>query len=627
MASLFTHALAPTHIHDDLARASVTASTSARSVGMTTARAPPCSSRAAAASIQLGGMNMTKYTRSRPVAKLREGALNSKSWGLNRWTRRGITSPPTSGARRRVARMCGIIGIFKQEGGPGGTASELYEGLLMLQHRGQDSAEDGDDDGERFRERKDAGLVKDVFDKEAMDFLQGNIGIGHVRYPTAGGLSAQEAQPFFVSSPLGIYLIHNGNLTNTQDLREELTGYKDGKTFVRYLRTQSDSEVLLNVFADAIGRFHELQPNTDTVDTIFGACMTTMSKCQGAYSCITLINNVGMFAFRDPHGIRPLVLGRRPTVNGVEWCFASEDCAFGPIGFERVRDVKPGEAVLITEAGELVSRQCAVAELNPCIFEYIYLARPDSVLNDISVYEFQLSLGRKLAERIVSLGMDNDIDMVVPVPDGSRPAAIEMAAALNKPYREGLVKNRYVGRTFIMPDQKLRELSVRRKLNAMKTVFEGKRVLLVDDSIVRGTTMTQIVSMVRQAGAAKVYLASASPPVKFPNVYGVDMPSRKEFIAYNLTEEEVGEVLGADSLIYQSVEDLIQVGKEHNPKIASFDASCFDGTYVTGDIDEEYLAVLEATGRGKRAKKKGSDKSPAVKPLVDDSAEAEELSL
>jgi len=501
--------------------------------------------------------------------------------------------------------------VFRQEGD---VAPEIYEGLLMLQHRGQDSAGMVTFDGERFREHKGNGLVKDVVTKEAMDVLQGNMGIGHVRYPTAGTASAQEAQPFFVSSPLGIYLIHNGNLTNPEALRDELTV---GDAFSRYLRTSSDSEVLLNVFADALHKVHsESKGKNSMVDSIFDACERTMNKIEGAYSCITLINQVGMFGFRDPNGIRPLVLGKRTGFNGNEWCLASEDCAFGPVGFERVRDINPGEAVLITEDGQLLTRQCVKGTLNPCIFEYIYLSRPDSVLNNISVYEFQLSLGRALAKRIKESGLDKDVDMVVPVPDGSRPAAIEMAHELNKPYREGLVKNRYVGRTFIMPDQRTRELSVRRKLNAMRTVFEGKKVLLVDDSIVRGTTMTQIVAMVRGAGASKVYLASASPPVKYPNVYGVDMPTRKEFVANNLTEEEVGKVLGADSLIYQSVEDLIAVGKMHNPNIDTFDASCFDGKYVTKGVDAAFLEELEAKGRGKRTSKASKRASMAVSERV-----------
>ena len=353
---------------------------------------------------------------------------------------------------------------------------------------------------------------------------------------------------------------------------------------------------------------------------MFEAVTATMKQLKGSYSIISLIAHVrrmcclpmlpatdchgcphpqvGLFAFRDPFGIRPLVLGHRVSEEGPEWCFASEDCAFGPLGFTKVRDVRPGEAILITQQGEMVSQQCVPGQLSPCIFEYIYLARPDSVLNDISVYEFQLDLGRSLAQRIQEKGWD--IDIVVPVPDGSRPAAIEIASALNLPYREGLVKNRYVGRTFIMPNQRLREISVRRKLNAMRTVFEGKKVLLVDDSIVRGTTMTQIVAMCRGAGAHKVYLASASPPVKFPNYYGVDMPSRKEFIANGLSNEEVCRVLGADGLMYQSVEDLMSVAhKQSKGGIAEWEDSCFTGHYVTGDIDARFVENAEEKGRGK----------------------------
>lgn len=501
--------------------------------------------------------------------------------------------------RRLPPRMCGIIGIFKTEGNAN---VELYEGLLMLQHRGQDSAGMVTTDWTKFKEYKANGLVKDVFqDQKTLDKLQGSVGIGHVRYPTAGSASAQEAQPFFVNSPLGIYLIHNGNLTNTEELRDMLES--SDSFFNRHMRTDSDSEVLLNILADEIHRAHQRcvrdgkhDPNDLKLKFLLEAGESTMKLLRGAYSCITLVKGVGLMAFRDPHGIRPLVLGRRPGTDGDDWCIASEDCAFGPIGFERVRDVRPGEMVVITPDGKLVSHQCVEGETNPCIFEYIYLARPDSVLNNIPVYNFQLGLGTRLADRIRQKGWD--IDVVVPVPDGSRPSAIQVSSELGLPYREGLVKNRYVGRTFIMPTQKLREMSVRRKLNAMPAVFEGKKVLLIDDSIVRGTTMRQIVDMVRRAGAKKVYLASASPPVKYPNVYGVDMPTRKEFVAHDLTVEDVRQVLGADGLVYQDLEDMISVGKDINPNIRRFDASCFNGEYVTGDIDDQYLEVLEQTGRG-----------------------------
>lgn len=387
-------------------------------------------------------------------------------------------------------------------------------------------------------------------------------------------------------------MIHNGNLTNTDELLDGLGG--------RMMKTTSDSEALLNVLAEDINVEYQKSPTADADKMLFDAVTNTMKKVKGAYSVITMVNQVGLFAFRDPNGIRPLVIGQRKALSDDdkdEWCIASEDSAFGPLGFKRVRDVNPGEAILINNEGKLESRQCANGQISPCIFEYIYLARPDSTLNGISVYEFQLELGRRLARRIKE--RDWEIDVVVPVPDGSRPSAIEIAQELEMPYREGLVKNRYVGRTFIMPDQRTRELSVRRKLNAMRSVFNGKKVLLVDDSIVRGTTMSQIVKMCRAAGATKVYLASAAPPVKHPNVYGVDMPSRQEFVAHNRDEEGVRDYLNADGLIYQSVEDMLQAGRGMNSQIERFDASCFDGDYVSGDIDEEYLADLESGGRGK----------------------------
>jgi amidophosphoribosyltransferase len=504
--------------------------------------------------------------------------------------------------------MCGIIGVYKHDGP---VSVEIYEGLLMLQHRGQDSAGMVTTDWQQFREHKANGLVRDVFeDKNLLEKkMTGSCGIGHVRYPTAGSASASEAQPFFVNSPLGIYLIHNGNLTNTDELRELLA--TSHSFFNRHMRTDSDSEVLLNVLADEVHRAHQrcLQsgrdPNAHKRELVLEAGAATMRLLSGAYSCICLVKGVGLVAFRDPHGIRPLVLGQRRGPGGTEWAVASEDCAFGPLAFERVRDVQPGEMVVISPEGTLTAKQVFEnATLSPCLFEYIYLARPDSVLNSISVYNFQLGLGTRLAAAIARRNWD--IDVVVPVPDGSRPAAIQVCAELGLPYREGLVKNRYVGRTFIMPDQRTREVSVRRKLNAMPAVFEGKSVLLIDDSIVRGTTMAQIVDMVRRAGAKRVYLASASPPVKYPNVYGVDMPNRKEFVAHGLDEEAVRQVLGADGLVYQSVEDLIAVGKELNPTVQRFDAACFDGHYVTGDVDDAYLDELEASGRGAGRRRSGA---------------------
>jgi len=516
-----------------------------------------------------------------------------------------------SRATKQATKMCGIVGVYRTQGN---ASAELYEGLLMLQHRGQDSAGMVTYNGTHFQELKDNGLVKDVFDQKAIQKLQGNVGMGHVRYPTAGTAAASEAQPFFVNSPLGIWLIHNGNLTNTGYLREVLNS--STSFFNRHLRTSSDSEVLLNILADEVHRAHQACMNSEScnpqfskTEFLFEACTGVMKQVEGAYSCICLVAGVGLVAFRDPHGIRPLVLGKRVDANGKEeYCVASEDCAFGPIGFTRVRDVQPGEMIVITEEGELLNRQCVEGQTNPCIFEYIYLARPDSILNDIPVYNFQLGLGTALAKRIMQTGWD--IDMVVPVPDGSRPAAIQISAVTGLPYREGLVKNRYVGRTFIMPDQRTRELSVRRKLNAMQAVFEGKNVLLVDDSIVRGTTMAQIVDMVRKNGAKKVYLASAAPPVRFPNVYGVDMPSKKEFAANGLTEQQVCERLGADGLIYQTVEDLEKVGVSLNPSIKQFDTSCFTGTYVT-DVTVDYLSSLEE-GAGRGAGRRAGEKADLV---------------
>jgi len=542
-------------------------------------------------------MSRANASASASARRVRHDGASADARGSNARPR-AVAHGKRVGTTRDVRTWCGIIGIATTGANANAVSAELYEGLLMLQHRGQDSAGMVTYDGARFKEKKDNGLVKDVFDKRTMKYLDGHVGIGHVRYPTAGGLSATEAQPFFVNQPLGIYLIHNGNLTNADELRRDALNN-------RHLRTGSDSEVLLNVFAEDLSKEIASNPNKDSDKQLFDAVTVTMGKVKGAYSIITLINGKGMFAFRDMHGIRPLVLGQRQNERGEdEWCVASEDAAFGPLGFTIVRDVNPGEAILITEEGKMISRQCVKGSISPCIFEYIYLARPDSQMNGISVYEFQLELGRRLAKRIAERNWQ--IDTIVPVPDGSRPSAIEVASALNLPYREGLVKNRYVGRTFIMPDQRIRELSVRRKLNAMRSVFNGKRVLLIDDSIVRGTTMNQIVQMCRAAGAAKVYLASAAPPVRFPNVYGVDMPSRKEFVADNKTEEEICQTLGADGLIYQTVEDLLQAGMGMNAQIPRFDASCFDGDYCTGDIDAAYLDALEA-GRGKN--KEGAVKS------------------
>ncbi|MDP2650235.1 MAG: amidophosphoribosyltransferase, partial [bacterium] len=415
--------------------------------------------------------------------------------------------------------MCGIFGIVAERGN---VFPDIYEGLTMLQHRGQDAAGIVTFDGRYFHSKKGNGYVREVFGEYDAHTQLGSAGIGHVRYPTAGTLDAKEAQPFFVNAPFGIYLIHNGNLTNTEELRGRITG-----KYRRHLRTDSDTEVLLNVMANALYKTLKEKEDMSPIDAVFEAVCMTMERIRGGYSVIALIDLVGLRAFLDPYGIRPLAMGTRGKK---EWAFASEDIAFSPIGFERERYVAPGEAVLVDFEGRVHTRQCQTGTLTPCIFEYIYIARPDSMLDGISVYKTQLRFGRLLAEQIQAAGIL--IDSVIPVPDSSRPAALEIAHHLGVKYREGLVKNRYVGRTFIMPDQNTRERSVRRKLNAIPLEFKDKSVLLVDDSIVRGTTMKQIIKMCREVGAKKVYVASAAPPVRFPNVYGVDMPTRAELIAH-----------------------------------------------------------------------------------------------
>ena len=488
--------------------------------------------------------------------------------------------------------MCGIVGIINRETE---VFPELYDSLLMLQHRGQDAAGAITFDGEFFHERKSNGLVKDVFQPIHAERLRGTAGLGHVRYPTAGTLSAREAQPFFVNAPFGIYLIHNGNLTNTEYLREKIQ-----KNYRRHLRTKSDSEVLLNVFADKIYCAQKHNPGISEKDAVFDATQKTMQEVEGAYAVITLIDKIGLLAFRDPHAIRPLSIGKRKNAQGTEeWVFASEDVAFTTLGFERVGDVQPGEAILIDFDGNIERRQCVEGELNPCIFEYVYLARPDSMIDDISVYKTQLRMGQVLSKQIMEANLE--IDSIIPVPDSSRPVALEMSKVTGIKYREGLVKNRYVGRTFIMPGQKERQKSIRRKLNAIPLEFKNRNILLVDDSIVRGNTMIQIVQMCRNAGAKKVYVASAAPPVKYPNVYGIDMPTKKELIASGLTIEEIRKTIGADKLFYQTLDDLIWAASEGNSEIKRFETSCFDGKYITGNITEEYLHNLELS-KAKSAK-------------------------
>ena len=463
--------------------------------------------------------------------------------------------------------MCGIFGIMTKKDN---VSIDIYEALTMLQHRGQDAAGIVTFDGRFFYEKKGNGLVREIFTKDSVTSLKGTSGIGHVRYPTAGSLSARNAQPFFVNAPFGMYLVHNGNLTNTEELRKELQANDK-----RHLRTGSDSEVLLNVFANALYKIEKQNPDQEIKEKIFKAVKITMQKIKGAYSVILLIDQVGLLAFRDPYGIRPLVLGKHAG----NYAFASEDIAFAGINFDMVRDVKNGEAVLIDFNGKLSSQQITDTPHTPCIFEYIYLARPDSMLDGISVYKTQLRLGQKLAKQIKESNLH--IDSIIPVPDSSRPAALELAKALRVPYREGLVKNRYIGRTFIMPDQDSREKSVRRKLNAIPLEFKGKNVLLVDDSIVRGTTSKKIVQMCRDAGAKKVYFASAAPEVRHKNIYGIDLPDKRSLVAHNRTINQIGKYIGADKLFYQTITNMIEAAKEGNPKIKNFEMSAFDGDYIT----------------------------------------------
>ena len=478
--------------------------------------------------------------------------------------------------------MCGIVGIYSETH----VASTIYDSLLMLQHRGQDAAgmvvcnEVG-----RLNSRKSMGYVRDAFQQSHMNKLLGNYGIGHVRYPTAGGAGKEFAQPMYVNSPYGISLAHNGNLTNSKALARELFHAE-----MRHLNTDSDSEVLLNIFAHELGKQRAILPSKKH---FFQAVRKTHSRCQGAYAVVALITGFGLLAFRDPRGIRPLVIGEKDGPTKKEYIIASENASFSALGFKTLRDVNPGEAVFIDVDGNLHSQQCAEhSKATPCLFEYVYLARPDSTLDKISVYKARMRMGQKLAKKIVELNLNHDIDVVIPIPDSSTTAALQLAAALKLPYRQGFVKNRYIGRTFIMPNQEERQKSVRRKLNILDLEFQGKNVLLVDDSIVRGTTCKRIIEMAREAGAKKVYFSSAAPPVKFQNLYGIDMAATNELIASGKTDEEVAKEIGADWLIYQDLEDLIACAKEGNPSIEDFEMSIFNGEYPTS-ISDEYLAELE----------------------------------
>lgn len=478
--------------------------------------------------------------------------------------------------------MCGIVGIVSNS--PVNQA--IYDALIVLQHRGQDAAGIMTDDNGILRQRKDNGLVQDVFQAKHMLKLTGNMGIGHVRYPTAGSSKSDEAQPFYVNSPYGICLGHNGNLTNTEELQAMLTQQDK-----RHLNTGSDTEALLNVFA------HELQmqsPNGLTPEAVFAAVEGVHKRCTGGYAVVAMIIGQGIVAFRDPHGIRPVLLGRRVTDGQTEHMVASESVALDALGFELVRDILPGEAVFIEQDGTLHSQQCGPQlGYTPCVFEYVYFARPDSIIDKISVYKSRMRMGERLAEKIIRERPDHDIDVVIPIPDSSRTSALSVAHTLGVKYREGFIKNRYIGRTFIMPGQEMRKRSVKRKLNAIDLEFRDKVVLLVDDSIVRGTTSQQIIEMAREAGASKVYFASASPPVRYPNVYGIDMPASSELVACNRSDAEVAQVIGADWLIYQELADLIRAVQYDNGEITEFDTSCFSGEYVTGDVTKDYLQRVE----------------------------------
>ena len=478
--------------------------------------------------------------------------------------------------------MCGIVGLV----GTSAVNQRLYDALTVLQHRGQDAAGIATSGESGLCVRKASGLVRDVFQQQHMLELKGNVGIGHVRYPTAGCDSASEAQPFYVNSPYGICLAHNGNLTNSAELAEVLT-----REDRRHLNTSSDSEVLLNVFASELQRIGT--PRVTPAD-VFAALEAVYRRCRGGFAVLAMVIGHGIVGFRDPNGIRPLVLGERDTPQGKEWMLASESVALDSLGFRLVRDIAPGEAVLIDEAGRLHSHQCVAAiRHTPCIFEYVYFARPDSKIDNISVYRARMRMGDRLAEKILRERPNHDIDVVIPIPDTSRTSALQLAQRLGLKYREGFTKNRYIGRTFIMPGQGERAKSVRRKLNPIELEFRKKNVLLVDDSIVRGTTSRQIIQMAREAGAHKVYFASAAPPVRYPNVYGIDMPAAHELIAHGRSEAEIEALLGADWLVYLDLVDLEAAVAEGNDALTRFDTSCFTGEYVTG-LDVGYLEALEA---------------------------------
>jgi amidophosphoribosyltransferase len=496
--------------------------------------------------------------------------------------------------------MCGIVGAISRSP----VNQLIYDALLLLQHRGQDAAGIVTMQGTKCFMHKARGMVRDVFRTRNMRALPGHIGLGQVRYPTAGNAwSEEEAQPFYVNAPFGIVLVHNGNLTNAPALKSELF-----KIDRRHINTESDTEVLINILAHEIEVAARELPLTP--DAVFNAVAAVHKRLKGSYSVIALIAGYGLLAFRDPFGIRPLVVGELKTDEGSEFVVASETVAIEGIGRKVLRDVAPGEAIFIDVDGRLHTRQCAEhPSSHPCMFEYVYLARPDSVIDGISVYQARLNLGETLAQRVISTMPPSAIDVVIPIPESSRPSAMQLAQKLGKPYREGFVKNRYVGRTFIMPGQAVRKKSVRQKLNAIGVEFKGRNVLLVDDSIVRGTTSKEIVQMAREAGARKVYMASAAPPVRFPNVYGIDMPTREELIAADRSIEQIRQYIGADALIYQDVDAMKRVVAALNPRLDGFEASCFDGHYVTGDISPADFSAMEAQRRQQGEEEEGSDHS------------------
>ncbi len=479
--------------------------------------------------------------------------------------------------------MCGVVGIVATSE----VNQSIFDALTVLQHRGQDAAGMATCENKHFSLRKGNGLVRDVFSNQDMQRLRGSMGIGHVRYPTAGSSSVEEAQPFYVNSPFGIVLAHNGNLTNAQELQDEL--FNDD---LRHINTTSDSEIILNVFAHELQQVAHLKA---TKEDVFKAVSKVHERCRGGYAVTAMIAGIGILAFRDPYGIRPLIFGKKETAFGSEIMVASESVALTSLGFTIVDDVGPGEAILIEPNGKYHRQQCAKEfSLSPCLFEFVYFARPDSLIDKISVYKVRMNIGRKLAEKIPKYWPVDDIDVVIPIPETSRNAAITLANSIGIEYREGFVKNRYIGRTFIMPGQVIRKKSVNQKLSVNELEFKNKNVLLVDDSIVRGTTSNEIIQMARKAGARKVYFASASPPIRFQNIYGIDMPSKDELIAHNRTIEEIQKEIGADGLVFLDLEDLVAVAREGNKTIEKFESSVFDGIYLTGN-ESHYLTKVAQT--------------------------------